>query len=120
MARYVDGFVIAVPKRKLGAYRSLARKASKVWKEYGALDYCECAGDDMKSFCGIPFPKLARCKPGETVVFSWIVYRNKAHRDRTNAKIMADPRIAAMCDPTDMPFDMKRMSMGGFKILVQA
>jgi len=120
MARYVDGFVLAVPKRKLGAYRALARKASKIWKEFGALQYAECAGDDMKSFCGTPFPKLARCRPGETVVFSWIVYRNKAHRDRVNKRVMSDPRIAAMCDPKDMPFDMKRMSSGGFRILVEA
>ena len=120
MPRYVDGFVLVVPKKKLAAYKTLAKKASKVWKEYGALEYRECAGDDLKTGFGVPFPKLANAKASETVVFAWIVYTSKAHRDATNKKIMKDPRIAAMCDPKNTPFDMKRMSMGGFKVMVEA
>lgn len=117
---YVDGFVLAVPKKKLSAYRRMAQKASKIWKEHGALEYRESAGDDMKVMCGVPFPKLAKVKPGETVVFAWITYKSRAHRDQVNAKVMKDPRIAGMCDPKDMPFDVKRMSYGGFKIIVKA
>jgi len=120
MPRYVDGFVLAVPKKKLAAYRQLARKASKIWMEHGALEYCECVGDDLLPKFGVPFPKLARIKRGETVVFSWIVYKSRAHRDRVNAKIMKDPRVAGMCDPSDMPFDVKRMAYGGFRVLVRA
>lgn len=120
MPRYVDGFVLVVPKKKLAAYRRLAQMAAKVWMEYGALQYCECVGDDLRPKCGVPFPKLANTKPGETVVFSWIAYKSRAHRDRVNAKIMKDPRIASMCDPKNMPFDMKRMSYGGFEVLVEA
>ena len=119
MARYVDGFLLPVPRRKIPAYRAMARKASRIWKEYGALEYRECVGDDMKSF-GAPFPKAARARAGEVVVFSWIVYRSRAHRDRVNAKIMKDPRLAALCDGKDMPFDVKRMCYGGFRVLVEA
>ncbi len=118
--RYVDGFVLPVPKKNLQAYRRMAQKAGKIWREYGALDYKECVGDDLKTKMGVPFPKSAKAKPGETVVFSYIVYRSRAHRDRVNAKVMKDPRIAAMCDPKSMPFDVKRMAYGGFKILVDA
>ncbi|MBL9031402.1 MAG: DUF1428 domain-containing protein [Phycisphaerae bacterium] len=117
---YVDGFVIVVPTRKLPAYWKLARASSKIWLELGASEYRECAGDDLNIPFGVPFPKLAKAKPGETVVFSWIVYKNKATRDRVNARVMKDPRILAMCDPKNMPFDMKRMSMGGFKVVVSA
>jgi uncharacterized protein YbaA (DUF1428 family) len=114
---YVDGFVLAVPKKKLEAYRRLSRAAGKVWREHGALEYRECAGDDLGSKMGVPFPRLARTKPGETVVFSWIVYKSRAARDRVNAKVMKDPRIIkSMKDP--MPFDIKRMSYGGFTVLV--
>ena len=114
---YVDGFVLAVPKRKLEAYRRISRAAGKVWREHGALEYRECAGDDLKVKFGVPFPKLAKVKPGETVVFSWIVYKSRAARDRVNAKVMKDPRIAAsMKDP--MPFDVKRMAYGGFRVFV--
>jgi len=115
---YVDGFVIPVPKKNLAAYRRIATKAGKIWREYGAIDYKECVADDVNIKFGKPFTKLAATKPGETVLFSFIVYKSKAHRDRVNAKVMKDPRINAMCDPKDMPFDSKRMSFGGFKVLV--
>lgn len=118
MSHYVDGFVIPVPQRKLAAYRAMAKKAGKIWREYGALDYKECVCDEPKPVFGLSFPKGIRSKPGEAVVFSWIVYKSKAHRDRTNAKVMKDPRIAAMCDPTNTPFDASRMLYGGFRILV--
>ena len=119
MPNYVDGFVLPVPKKNLAAYKRLAVKASKIWKEYGALDYKECVGDDLNSkFCK-SFPKGIKTKPGETVFFSYIVYKSRAHRDAVNKKIMKDPRIAAMCDPKDMPFDCKRMLYGGFKAIVE-
>lgn len=118
MARYVDGFVIPVPRRKVEAYRRMAQKAGKVWMEYGALEFRECVGDDLKSKDMAPFPRAARAKAGETVFFSWIVYKSRAHRDRVNAKVMKDPRLAAMMDPKAMPFDVKRMVYGGFKVLV--
>jgi uncharacterized protein YbaA (DUF1428 family) len=114
---YVDGFVLAVPKRKLAAYQRLSRAAGKVWREHGALEYRECVGDDLKVRMGVPFPRLAKAKPGEAVVFSWIVYTSRAARDRVNAKVMKDPRITrTMNNP--MPFDVKRMAYGGFKVLV--
>ena len=118
MGRYVDGFVLPVPKRKMAAYRRLAETAAKVWRDHGALEYRECVGEDMKPGFGVPLPKTARCRPGETVVFSWITYRSRAHRDRVNAKVMKDPRLAALCDAKSMPFDMKRMTCGGFEVLV--
>ncbi len=118
--RYVDGFVLPVPKKNLQAYRRLAQKAGKIWREYGALEYRECAGDDLAVKMGVTFPKMIKLKPGETVVFSWIVFKSRAHRDRFNAKVMKDPRIGNMCDPKDMPFDVKRMVYGGFKVLVDA
>jgi len=115
--KYVDGFVLIVPKKKLQAYRRLAQKAAVVWREYGALEYKECVGDDLDVKWGVPFPRLLKLKRGETVVFSWILYKSRAHRDRINAKVMKDPRIAMDNEP--MPFDMKRMASGGFKILVE-
>ena len=115
---YVDGFVLAVPKKKIAAYRRLAQKASKIWRGYGALDYKECVGDDLKVKMGIPFTRIVKLKPGETIVFAYIVYKSRAHRDSVNAKVMKDPRVAEMCDPEDMPFDCKRMTYGGFKVLV--
>src|SRR5881628_3356004 len=118
--RYVDGFVLPVPKKNLQAYRRMAEKAGKIWREHGALEYRECAGDDLKVKFGVPFPRLAKAKPGETVVFSWIVFKSRAHRDRVNARVMKDPRIANMCDQKAMPFDVKRMAYGGFKVLVDA
>jgi uncharacterized protein YbaA (DUF1428 family) len=115
--RYVDGFLLAVPKRKLQMYRRIAQRAGKVWREHGALEYRECAGDDLKVTFGVSFARTARLKAGETAVFSWIVYKSRAHRDRVNAKVMKDVRMQKlMNDP--MPFDMKRMSYGGFKVLV--
>lgn len=118
MPNYTDGFVIPVQKKKLKAYFALAKKASRIWKEYGALDYKECLGDDLKAPFALPFPKGIRTKPGETVVFSFIVYKSKAHRDRVNKKVMTDPRLAEMCNPKDMPFDCNRMLYGGFKVVV--
>lgn len=119
MARYVDGFVIAVPKRKLGTYRKMARLGAKVWKEHGALEYYECVGEDLEvQFGAMPFPKLARLKKGETVVFSWIVYRSKKHRNSVNAEVMKDPRMHNSDFQKDMPFEMKRMAFGGFETLV--
>jgi uncharacterized protein YbaA (DUF1428 family) len=116
--RYVDGFVLPVPKKKLQVYRRIAQKAGKIWREYGALEYVECVGDDLNVKGVKTFLRLVKPKPGETVVFSWIVYRSRAHRDRVNAKVMKDPRLANMMDPKSMPFDMKRMVYGGFKSLV--
>jgi uncharacterized protein YbaA (DUF1428 family) len=114
--QYVDGFVMVVSRRKLKDYKRLAQKAGRIWREYGALEYRECVGDDLKARWG--FPKMAKFKAGETVVFSWITYKSKAQRDRVNKKVMADPRLAGMMDPNNMPFDPKRMAMGGFKTLV--
>ncbi|MBP6750021.1 MAG: DUF1428 domain-containing protein [Xanthomonadaceae bacterium] len=114
---YVDGFVVPVPKKNLDAYRKLARKAGKIWKEYGALEYVECVEDDVKPGKYTSFPQAVKLKPGEVVVFSWIVYKTRAQRDRINAKVMADPRLASM-DPKSMPFDGKRMFWGGFKTIV--
>lgn len=116
--RYVDGFVLPVPKRKLDAYRRMAQKAGKVWREHGAVEYLECVGDDLNVKWGVPFPRRVRAKRGETVFFSFIVYKSRAHRDRVNAKVMKDPRLASMMDMKSMPFDMKRMLYGGFKVLV--
>lgn len=118
--KYVDGFVLPVPKKNLTAYRSMAQKASKIWKEHGALEYFECAGDDLKVKFGMPFPKQMKTKTGETVVFAFIVYKSRAHRDKVNVKVMKDPRIANMCDPKNMPFDCARMCYGGFKAIVEA
>jgi uncharacterized protein YbaA (DUF1428 family) len=114
---YVDGFVLAVPKRKLAAYRRLSRSAGKVWRQHGALEYRECVGDDLRVKMGVPFPRLAKVRPGETVVFSWIVFKSRAARDRVNAKVMKDPRITKVVNQPQ-PFDMKRMSYGGFTVLV--
>jgi len=120
MARYVDGFVIPIPKKNLNAYRRLARKASALWREHGALEYRECVGDDLNVKVGMPFPRGIKAKPGDTVVFSWIVFKSRAHRDRVNANVMKDPRIQTMCDPKDMPCDCNRMLYGGFETIVEA
>jgi len=117
---YIDGFLLPVPRKNLAAYKRMAAKACKIWREHGALEYRECAGDDLKVKFGLPFPKQMKLKPGEIPVFSWIVYKSKAHRDAVNAKVMKDPRISGLCDPKKMPFDAKRMAYGGFKILVDA
>ena len=115
---YVDGFVIVLPKKNVAAYRKMARLGAKVWREFGALDYVECVGDDLATKFGRPFPKLAKAGPRDTVVFSWIVYASKGARDKINKKVMADPRLAKMMN-SPMPFEVKKMSMGGFKVLVQ-
>jgi uncharacterized protein YbaA (DUF1428 family) len=115
---YVDGFVLAVPKKNLQAYVRMARTAGKVWKEHGALQFRECVGDDLQVKMATSFPKLMKLKRGETVFYSYIVYKSRAHRDRVNAKVMKDPRITRMMQRTEMPFDPKRMSYGGFKALV--
>jgi uncharacterized protein YbaA (DUF1428 family) len=119
MAHYVDGFVLPVPKRNLDAYRRQARKAGKVWREHGALEYRECVGEDVPKGKVTSFPRSVKLKPGETVVFAWITYKSRAHRDRVNAKVMKDPRLADMMDAKSMPFDAKRMIYGGFEVLVE-
>lgn len=115
---YVDGFVIPVSKKKLDTYRRISRRAGRIWRDHGALDYKECVADDINTKFGLPFGKLVKPKAGETVLFSYIVYRNRKHRDSVNAKVMKDPRMAKMMDPKLMPFDVKRMSYGGFKVFV--
>ncbi len=116
---YVDGFVVPVPKKSLKAYRSMAQKAGKVWREHGALEFREWVADDVKVGKRTSFPRSVKLKPGETVVFSWIAYKSRTHRDRVNAKVMKDPRLAKMMDPKAMPFDGKRMIYGGFKTLIE-
>lgn len=116
-AHYVDGFVLAVPKRNVEAHRRMARVASKIWREHGALEFRECVGDDLAVKMGVPFTSIMKIKRNETVVFSWITYKSRAHRDQVNAKVMKDARLGDM-DPESMPFDVKRMAYGGFKILV--
>jgi uncharacterized protein YbaA (DUF1428 family) len=118
--QYVDGFVVPVPKKNVAAYRRIAQKAGKVWRDHGALDYREWVADDVKMGKLTSFPRSVKRKPNETVVFSWIVFKSRAHRDRVNAKAMKDPRLADMMDPKAMPFDGRRMIYGGFKILVDA
>jgi uncharacterized protein YbaA (DUF1428 family) len=117
---YVDAFVVPVPKKKLAAYRKMAQFGCKLWTEHGALDYKECAGEDLKAPWALAFPKGIRAKAGETVVFSWILYKSRAHRDKVNAKVMKDPRMAAFMDPKKMPFDAKRMLYGGFEVIVSS
>jgi len=118
--QYVDGYVLPVPKKNLQIYRRMAQKAGKVWRDHGALEFRECAGDDLKVKMGVSFPRRIKAKRGETVFFSWIVFKSRAHRDRVNAKVMKDPRLAKMMDEGPMPFDVKRMVYGGFKVLVDA
>ena len=117
---YVDGFVVPVPKRKLAAYRRMAQKAGKIWREHGALEYKECIADDVKWGKRTSFPRSVKLKGGETVWFSYIVYKSRQHRDRVMAKVMKDKRLAPMMDLKALPFDAKRMIYGGFKILVDA
>jgi len=116
---YVDGFIVAVPKKNLAAYATLSKKCGKIWREYGALDYREWVAEDVKVGKLTSFPRSVKLKPGETVVFSWITYKPRAKRDRINAKVMADPRLTSMMDPKSMPFDAKRMIYGGFESLVK-
>lgn len=117
---YVDGFVVPVPKENLAAYRRMASKAGKVWRDHGALEYVECVADDVKPGKWTSFPQSVKLKPNETVVFAYIVYKSRKDRDRINAKVMKDPRLANMMDPKKMPFDGKRMFWGGFKVIVDA
>ena len=119
MSHYVDGFVVPVPKKNLDAYRKMARRAGKVWIEYGALEYRECVADDVKPGKLTSFPQAVQLQGDEVVVFSWIVYKTRAQRDRVSAKVMADPRLADMMDPKNVPFDGKRMFWGGFKTIVE-
>jgi uncharacterized protein YbaA (DUF1428 family) len=118
--RYVDGFVLAVPKKNLPAYRRIAQKAAKIWREHGALEVRECLAEDVKVGKLTSFPRSVKLKAGETVVFSWIVYKSRADRDRINAKVMKDPRLADMMDPKATPFDPKRMIFGGFEVVLDA
>jgi uncharacterized protein YbaA (DUF1428 family) len=120
MPKYIDGFVLPVPKKNLPAYFKMARAASKVWREHGALEYRECVGDDMETQFGTPFPKQMKLKAGETVVFAWIVFNSRAHRDKVNAKVMKDARLDQMMESQKMPFDVKRMLYGGFAVAVDA
>jgi uncharacterized protein YbaA (DUF1428 family) len=117
---YVDGFVVPVPKKSLPAYRRMAAKAGKVWREHGALEFRESVADDVKVGKWTSFPRSVKLKKGETVVFSWIVYKSRAHRDRVMANVMKDKRLADMMNIKDLPFDAKRMIFGGFKIIVEA
>lgn len=116
---YVDGFVLPVPKKNFKDYVKMAELACKVWKEHGALEYRECALDDSSADFALPFPKCVKTKKGETVIFAWIVYQSRAHRDKVNAKVMKDPRLAQAMEGKKMPFDVKRMAYGGFKVLVE-
>lgn len=118
--KYVDGFVVPVPKKKLEDYRRLSRKCAKIWKEHGALEYVESVAEDVKPGKLTSFPQSVMLKRTETVVFSWIVYKSRAHRDKVMAAVMADRRLAKMMDPKDMPFDGKRMFWGGFEVIVSA
>jgi uncharacterized protein YbaA (DUF1428 family) len=115
--RYVDGYVLPVPKKNVQQYRRIARKAGKIWREHGALEYRECVGDDLNVKFLVPFPRNMKLKRGETVVFAWIMFKSRAHRDRVNAKVMKDPRLAGM-DPKRLPFDPRRMAYGGFKTII--
>jgi len=116
--RYVDGYVLPVPKKNLQTYARIARIAGKVWRDHGALEVRECVAEDVKPGKLTSFPQSVKLKAGEAVVFSWIVFKSRAHRDRVNTKVMKDPRLAKMMDPKAMPFDAKRMFYGGFKVLV--
>jgi uncharacterized protein YbaA (DUF1428 family) len=118
--RYVDGYVLPVPRKNLQAYRRMAQKAGKIWREHGALEFRECVGDDLNVKAGVSFPRTVKLKRGETVLFSWIVFKSRGDRDRVNARVMKDPRLAPMMDPKAMPFDHRRMVYGGFKVLVDA
>lgn len=116
---YVDGFIVAVPRKNIAAYRKMSTRAGKVWREHGALDYREWVADDVKPGKLTSFPRAVKMKPGETVVFAWITYKSRAQRDKVNAKVMADPRLKNMMDMKSAPFDGKRMIYGGFESLVK-
>jgi uncharacterized protein YbaA (DUF1428 family) len=118
MAHYIDGYVIPIPKKNVNTYRRGAKKAGRVWRDHGALEFRECVGDDLNVKMGLPFPRGIKSKPGETVLFSYIVFKSRAHRDRVNTMVMKDPRLAKMMGKA-MPFDVKRMLYGGFKTIVE-
>ena len=118
MVRYVDGFVVPVPRRNAADYRRIARRAGRIWREHGALEYRECIADDVKPGRWTSFPQSVKLKANEVVCFSWIGFRSRRHRDRVNAKVMKDPRLASMMDPKRMPFDARRMIYGGFRVAV--
>ena len=115
---YVDGFLLPVPRKNVKLYRRIALAAGKIWRKHGALEFRECVGDDLKSKMGMPFSRTVRLKPTETVVFSWIVFKSRSHRDSVNKKVMKDPRMEKLMEKAAMPFDVKRMAYGGFKVLV--
>ncbi|MBV8838964.1 MAG: DUF1428 domain-containing protein [Alphaproteobacteria bacterium] len=115
---YVDGFVVPVPRKNMKAYLALSRKCAKVWKDHGAIDYKECVADDVKVGKRTSFPRSVKLKQGETVVFSWIAYKSRAARDKCNAAVMKDKRLADVFDGKNMPFDGKRLIFGGFKVSV--
>jgi uncharacterized protein YbaA (DUF1428 family) len=119
MARYVDGFVIPIPKKNLKTYRRMARLGAMLWRDHGALEYYECVGDDLNVKWGKTFPRQLKLARGETVIFAFIVFKSRAHRDRVNAKVMKDPRMAGMGDMKSMPFSMKRFLYGGFQVIVE-
>lgn len=116
--RYVDGFVLPVPEKNIKVYQNIAKKAGKIWKEHGALEYIEAVGDDLENKWGVPFTKAVKLKPGEVPFFSFIVFKSRADRDRVNKKVMSDPRLKKMMENGPMPFEVKRMVYGGFKVLV--
>ncbi len=120
MTRYVDGFILPMPKQERHRLPQNGRESAKIWREHGALEYHECLLEDAKPPFGVPFPRGVKAKRGETVVFAWIVYKSRAHRDRVNAKVQNDPRMAEGMEPKKMPFDMKRIVYGGFEVLVAA
>ena len=115
---YLDGYVLPLPRKHIKAYRRIASKAGRIWKEHGTLDYKECIGEDLKIKGLVPFTKASKAKAGETVVFAYVLFKSRKHRDSVNAKVMKDPRIQAMCNPEKMPFDPTRMAYGGFKVIV--
>lgn len=115
---YVDGYLIPIPKKNVQAYRRMANKAGQVWKEHGALDYKECVGEDLNIKGMVPFTKVSKAKSGETVIFAYVLFKSRKHRDTVNARVMNDPRIHSMCDPKKVPFDTKRMAYGGFNVIV--
>jgi uncharacterized protein YbaA (DUF1428 family) len=117
---YVDGYVIPIPKKNIDAYRRVAQKAGKIWREHGALQYFECVGEDLRVKWGVPFPKTLKSKPSETVIFSFVVFKSRPHRDKVNTKVMKDKRLTDMASECAKLFDCKRMVYGGFKVLVDA
>jgi uncharacterized protein YbaA (DUF1428 family) len=115
---YVDGYLLPVPKKNVRAYVRISKKAGKIWREHGALEYRECVGEDLAVKWGVPFSRVVKLRAGETAFFSWIVFKSRAHRDRVNARALKDPRMNSLMDPKAAPFDVKRMAYGGFTVAV--